>query len=356
MTVLSKNSFIPNRPCLTDDEHIGRSSLVQRAFARLGTDDVQSFAIIGFHKFGKTSFVNYLQQPSVVKQYLGEKGQQYVFLHINLSEKNLNNETEFFSELYKQVEFLLGLSDLNGIRDLDVITDYLEATNKRLVLVLDDFNLIVTNHNYSVAFYERLRSWFSTHQQVGCVVTSPLQLLHLAVPVDLAGSPFFNIFDAYHLEPLAIHEAVTLLNSRLPEQLRGREEDIFEIIKQVGHNPYLIQMAGNIWVSSFEANKDSTLDEIFKTIYQTNLAYYEKIYASLTSNQRENIKSLINPLYKTNTQRIDNKLIQSGWITKDAKKLTALQMEIFFQEKIFPKKSSNLNTWLAKIKLFIYRK
>jgi hypothetical protein len=175
----------------------------------------------------------------------------------------------------------------------------------------------------------------------------------LAIPVDLAGSPFFNIFDAYYLEPLAIHEAVTLLDSRLPERLRGREEDIFEIIKQVGHSPYLIQIAGNIWVSSFETDKDTKLNELLDAIYQINLAYHEKIYASLTANQRENIKSLINPLHKTGVERVDNKLIQSGWVNKDAKKLTALQMERFFQEKFFPKKRSILSIWLAKVKNFI---
>jgi hypothetical protein len=355
MTASPKIHFTPNRPCITAEEYIGRSGLVQRAFARLGTDDVQSFAIIGFHKFGKTSFVNYLQQPSVIQQYLGEKGQQYIFLYINLNEKHLNNENEFFVELYQQAESLLGLSDLKGISDLDVITDWLESTNKRLVLILDDFNLIVTNPNYSVLFYERLRSWFSTHKQVGCIVTSPLQLLHLAIPVDLAGSPFFNIFDAYYLEPLTVTEAVTILDSGLPEQMLGQEKEIFEIIKQVGLSPYLIQIAGNIWVSRFEAGKNTELDVLLDLIYQTNLAYYEKIYASLTANQRENIKSLINPLYKTDVVRMDNKLIQSGWVNKDAKKITALQMEKFFQEKFFPKKVDSLSTWMAKIKNFLVR-
>ncbi|MEK8018855.1 MAG: hypothetical protein VSS75_018435, partial [Candidatus Parabeggiatoa sp.] len=89
-------SFHPERPCIDSPEYVGREYLLQHAYGRLGTEeDVQSFAIIGFHKEGKTSFVNYLQQPSVVERHLGGKANDYIFLYFDLAVLQLNDESAF---------------------------------------------------------------------------------------------------------------------------------------------------------------------------------------------------------------------------------------------------------------------
>ena len=330
--------FYPEKPCSNVQEYIGREALTHQAFSRLGTDDVQSFAVIGFHKFGKSSFAKHIQQPEIVKRYLKEKADQYFFVYIDVLKKNLNNEIDFFHELYKQIEALLGLSELEDITDLEEVTDWLNENNKQLVLIFDNFNLIVTNNNYSLAFYEGLRSWFSTNYKIGCVVTSPLQLLHLAIPIGVSGSPFFNIFDSYFLHSLTLSEAFKLLETSLPNKLKYNQKQLIKITTYVGLNPYELQKAGAIWVS----NSELVFDDILEKIYQNCKPYYEYIYSDLTHKQRENIKSLIDPSYKTNA-RMDNKLITYGWVTEDGKELSSLQMERFFDIKMNPP------TWIEKI-------
>jgi len=326
-------SFHPDKPCLNPQEHIGRESQLQHAYGRLGTDDVQSFAIVGFHKEGKTSFVKYIQEPSVVKKYLGDKANEYVFLYFDLAEHQLNDEAAFFKVLYSKIEEVLAIGNLRDLLDLNKITEWLEKNNQRLILVFDNFNLIVTNPNYRVSFYEGFRSWLSTHRQVGFIVTSPVQLLHLAIPVELAGSPFFNIFDSYVLFPLSITEATHLVCERLPKTLQEREQEIFELIRQFGYSPYPLQQAGKVWVSRFETEGELSFQQVIDDAYQACLPYYEEIYSSLTQNQIKGIASILSSSYKTKL-KIDNNLIDRGWVTKDRSKISAQQMERFFRERL----------------------
>jgi hypothetical protein len=337
-------TFHPHRPCGTPQEHVGRESLVQHAYGRLGTDDVQSFAVIGFHHEGKSSFVKYIQQPKVAKRYLGDNASQYIFLYFDLAEQPLNDETAFFKEFYRRVGETLSLS---GPLDFDKITDWLVTQQRRLVLTFDNFNYIVTNPNYKVAFYEGLRSWLSTHPQIGCIVTSPVQLLRLAIPQELAGSPFFNIFDSYSLSPLSFTEATKLVYDRLPEKLGEREKDIFELITQVGHSPYPLQQAGYIWVTHLEKSGKPAFKQVIDEVYQACLPYYQEIYASLKKNQLENIVGILSHHVP---QRIDHTLIDRGWITKDKSRMVAQLMERFFRERMgIPDKKNPLkglkNLW-----------
>ena len=327
-------SFHPERPCFNPQEYVGRESLLQHAYGRLGTEDVQSFAIVGFHKEGKTSFVKYLQQPSVVERYLGSKANEYIFLYFDLAALQLNDEPTFFDAFYSKIEQVLALPNLKDLLYFNKVTDWLEKNNRRLILIFDDFNLIVTNPNYRVSFYEGYRSWLSTHSHVGCIVTTPVQLLRLAIPVELAGSPFFNIFDSYTLFPLNFTEATRLVYERLPETLQEREKDIFELIGQFGYSPYPLQQAGKVWVSRFKKTGEPSFNQVIDEAYQACFPYYEDIYSSLTNNQLNGIASILNAGYKKTKLKIDNNLIDRGWVTKDRSRISAGQMERFFREQM----------------------
>ena len=340
-------NFHPNIPCLKASEHFGRENLVQHAYGRLGTDDVQSFAIIGFHKEGKSSFVNYIRHPNVKAKYLGEKSENYLFLYMDLSKYQLNNETDFFTVFYRKVTELLKTNDL---QELAKITDFLVKNDKRLILIFDNFNLIVTNPNFRVSFYEGLRSWFSTHSQIGCIVTSPVQLLHLAIPQELAGSPFFNIFDSYSLSPLNLTEATNLIYQHLPDSLKDNGKDVFELITQVGYNPYPLQQAGSIWAANYAKHADPSFKIVIDEVYQACQPYYQEIYAGLKNNQLESIATILSPNYNPKKTRIDNNLINHGWVTKDKTKLASLLMETFFREKMgIPEQKYSL----GKLKQFL---
>ena len=327
-------SFHPERPCLNPEEHVGRESLLQHAFGRLGTDDVQSFAIYGFSKEGKTSFVKYLQQDRVVERYLGDKAKQYIFLYFDVAELQLHDEDAFFKVLYSKISEVLAIPNLKDFSDNKKILDCLEKSNRKLIMIFDNFNLIVVNPKYRVSFFESFRSWLYMHSPVGCIMTSPMRLLDLAMSVELAGSPFFNIFDYYSLFPLSQAEATRLVSERLPEALQDSQKDIFELIGQFGYSPYPLQEAGKVWVSHSDKTGQSAFNkQVINEAYQACLPYYEEIYASLTKQQLESIASILSG-NKSNDVVVDNYLVDRGWVTKNKTRISAGQMERFFRERL----------------------
>ena len=337
-----KLSFHPKRPCLNPEEHVGRENLLQHAYGRLGTDDVQSFAVYGFSKEGKTSFVKYLQQDSVVERYLGDKAKQYIFLYFDVAKLQLHDEATFFKVLYSKISEVLALPNLRDFSDNNKILDCLEKQNRKLIMIFDNFNLIVVNPKYHVSFFENFRSWLYMHSPVGCIMTSPMRLLDLAMSVELAGSPFFNIFDYYSLFPLSQAEATRLVSDRLPEALQDSQKDIFELIGQFGYSPYPLQEAGKKWVSHHDKTGKSVFNkQVIDEAYQTCLPYYEGIYASLTKQQLESIGSILSG-NKNQDLLVDNYLVDRGWVKKNKTGISAGQMERFFRERMEIPSNNNI--------------
>lgn len=334
--------FHPDRPCTIAEEHNGRETIIHHAFGKLGTDDVQCFAIIGFNRIGKTSLLNCLRQPSIIGKYLGPQASRYSFLYMNIKEKEIPEPEIFFMEFYSKIKQLLNIDGLkNRWDDLPRITDFLEKSKQKLIVMFDDFNLIITNPNFPVAFFEGLRSWFSTHGNVGCIVSSPVQLLNLSVPVELAGSPFFNIFDSYSIPPLTPTEAIQLIKTRCLPGMLEREKDVSMLIDHFGCSPYPLHLAGKIWVDQFQNGNTSIEDSIPKS-YEACIPYYEEIYSSLNNKQLENIASILSRKKKKDSY-IDRTLIDRGWIkilgndgympSRQMKRFFCMKLKIHYTEK-----------------------
>lgn len=357
---ISPLTFHPQRPCKKKEEHIGREYILRQAFARLNTDDVQSFVIIGLSKIGKTSFINQIKNPSVVKQFIKpiEKAEKYYFLLFDCEKhiKELHSEEDFFKIFYKKIDKLFDITYLDNMMSLDQITQWLLKYDLRLIIVLENFNLVITNPNFNVIFYDGLRSWFSTNVSIGCIITSPIELLRLAVPTELSGSPFFNIFNAFTLAPLTLTEATMLLDNRLPKELDGHEIEIFDIIKHVGLNPYELQLAGSSWVKNFRKTGEMEFKKSLIFIYNDLIPYYNKLYSSLTDRQIKDIRSIIS---NENITSIDRNLISNGWVAKDKKKIIARQMKKYFCYRLkinFNEKNRTIKRIISFFNKLLYSK
>lgn len=329
--------FHPQRPCQNPEEHTGREQIVSYAYSRLSTmDNIQSFSIIGFKKEGKTSLMNYIRHPSIISTYLGKNAEAYRFLYMDMETENIQNPKVFFDKFYNKISEVIGIEGLHNYwNDLPKITDHLYKNGQKLVVMWDNFNLVVTNPDFSVGFYEGFRSWFYNDGPVGCVLSSPLQLLELSAPVELLSSPFFNIFDAYHVTPLSEMEATELIRRRVPPDVPERDQHIQLLVSNFGLNPYPLQIAGKAWLENYQKGNTS-LDAAIEKGYKACLPYYEDIYSSLKSKQIENIKSIFDPKQKNGRMQMDNLLIDRGWATKAGYEMhiSSKQLERFFKEKL----------------------
>jgi hypothetical protein len=80
----------------------------------------------------------------------------------------------------------------------------------KLVLLLDEFEAITLNRNFTIEFFSFLRS-LPNNYSVSFIVSSAHELQEFCHSREIAGSPFFNIFHKLNLGCLAPEEAHELI-------------------------------------------------------------------------------------------------------------------------------------------------
>jgi len=234
--------FHPNRPCLNANEYIGKGALIKEIYSKISNSE--NVAILGLKNEGKTSLINAICDISQIKLHLQDQSERFRFVCLNAVE--LESEDAFFSQLYQQIKQILPNSpDLLHSSDLIKIKKWLVENSYHLVVVIDNFHFVVSNSKYKDRFYSRLTSWLSDKKSVSCVITSLPNMLHTPNSEDTAGL-FTKIFDNLTLSSLKLSDAIRLIESRLPAALQKRDDDIHELVRQVGHASILLHIAGDI--------------------------------------------------------------------------------------------------------------
>jgi hypothetical protein len=270
-------------PIRAPEEFIGQAGLVRRIFSRIGAERPQSVAVIGGKKSGKTSLLSYLAHPSVREKFL-EGAERCTFCLVpSGSEMSLSPEA-----------FLAGVRALlaptaqagasagtgagaNGYDALRASIDGLHASGRRLIMLMDDFHLITSNHAFPLEFFSFLRS-MANNYNLAYVTTSFLELQKLCAIKDVQESPFFNIFTNLSLGMLTQEEGSVLF-----ARLTGwSAEQSQAVVAWCGSSPYLIKRAAARLLRGKEA---AALDDAQREqILQPELSpYFQEVVALLES-------------------------------------------------------------------------
>jgi DNA-binding response OmpR family regulator len=121
----------------------------------------------------------------------------------------------------------------------------LAATGLRLILALDEFELVAANPHFGQGLFNRLRGLAAQFPlQFVTASKDPLVELTFAHRETLS-SPFFNIFAPLHLGLLAEHEALDLLTTLSARGGRPFAPDtIAYLLDLAGPHPLFLQVAG----------------------------------------------------------------------------------------------------------------
>lgn len=210
----------------------------------------QSVALSGQRRFGKTSLLFHLAHEKISETYgLGADTTRWVYLDGGMFD-GLDEEW-----LYGAIDRVLG-----GDADAVAFPRFVErvralaAQNMRLILCLDEFELIAANARLGPALFNHLRA-LAAQFPLQFVTASRDPLLHItfAHPETLS-SPFFNIFAPLHLPLFSEAEAANLLTT-----LSARTgppftpELVSALIEYVGPHPLFVQVAG---YRAFAASQD----------------------------------------------------------------------------------------------------
>ena len=178
-------------------DFIGRRAIINKIYARIGAGRPQSVSIVGDAKIGKSALLWYLAHTDTRRQFLANS-EDYIYLYISCRELNPATLENFSRRLYRLTSEYAPVKDETNYSKFNYnhykhLIESLHKQHKKIILFLDDFNLITLNPAFPLEFFSFLRS-LANNYNVAYVTTSYEDLQKLCVSKDIEESPFFNIF------------------------------------------------------------------------------------------------------------------------------------------------------------------
>lgn len=233
------NPFFHRGPVRDPAYFFGRTREIEYAADLLR--EGQSLAVSGPRRIGKTSLLFHLGHPAVTAALgLGPDTTRWAYLDGGALD---GLDEEWF---YGSVDRTLG-GDADAVpfaRFVERLRD-LQAHGLRLVLAVDEFELVAANPRFGPALFNRLRG-LAAQFPLQFVTASKDPLLQLTFAHrDTLSSPFFNIFAPLRLGLLTDGEAADLL--AVLSTRAGRpfsQPAVAHLMEFAGPHPLFLQVAG----------------------------------------------------------------------------------------------------------------
>jgi serine/threonine-protein kinase len=174
---------------------------------------------------------------------------------------------------------------LDGVKDM---VQRLETGGLRLAVLLDEFDVVTTNPNFTLEFFSFLR-FLANHFDVAYLTSSGRDLQMLCHTREISDSPFFNIFSTMRLSVFQEDEALELI--RIPSERIGRPlaRHAREILSMAGRFPFFLQMACSHAVEYLEDHPDASepdFAEVRQRFAQEAWLHFRYIWDGFDSHQR----------------------------------------------------------------------
>lgn len=191
----TRNPFLITTPIDTDADFIGREAELRRIFEVVSGPQPQSLCIYGERRIGKSSLLRAFERRASATLTPPEG---YLVIRYDITQAATPGELVL--QLIERVSLArcerpdlttstAALSDLIG---------QVACSGQRLIVLMDDFDQIVTNRDFTADIFNFLRSLLSS-QPISMVLTSRRRLIDVCHE-DVRGSPFFNVFHERRLD------------------------------------------------------------------------------------------------------------------------------------------------------------
>ena len=217
-----RNPYLNRVMIQNPEDFFGRKKEVTRIYSRLDAPHPQSIAIVGERRMGKSSLLNYIYNRKNRKQNM-QHHNDALFAYLDFQRSPDITVPEFIDMLFSMFEFeqTKELPALAGARTLDHLRSAIDALNakgKRVIVLMDEFEMITNNEKFDMQFFSFLR-FLANNFKVAYVTSSAKDLQQLCHTKDIADSPYFNIFSNMPLRPFGYDEAFELIS--VPSQREG---------------------------------------------------------------------------------------------------------------------------------------
>jgi hypothetical protein len=317
MNTPALNPFIYGKPVPTG-RFIGRQAQVRTLFSRVVNGE--STAIVGEPHIGKSSLIAYIADMNTRQVWLSPNIEQHIVVefdcHLLSSDFTV---THFWRHVLDEVEATTtsatttdealkqqcALIEQNnfGSLTLERLFKMLGRQQKRLVLLVDEFDAMLNHPHFSNAEFMGAMRSFATRTDGLVVVTasrlSISQMNRMSTQHNPHGSPFFNNMTEVRLPHLTEAEAAQLIESTLQLQNKTNavsfsDEDRRFIIESAGRHPFLIQVAAaslhDAKVAVPQAEAAATYIQATALFQERTVAHFEDVARTLEANATDVIK------------------------------------------------------------------
>jgi serine/threonine-protein kinase len=304
------------------DQFFGRRRELERIFSRIGGTRPQSVSVLGDRRIGKSSLLKALTWAEVRQSHLGEDD-PYVFSFIDFQQFRQITLDDFFQFLERQVRkaYLEApvTAAASGHESFLRILEHMRDHDRKLVLLLDEFDAITSNTSFDVEFYSFMRS-AANNYPLALVTSSNVELLGLCHSSDVADSPFFNIFSNLYLRPFEPAEALELI--RLPSEREGVSLAPFadQILSLAGNFPFYLQIACSVYFDWLQENTDTepNREELRERFLEEAAPHFRYFWEHLPKESRHVLRRTISGVApEPEYMLLRRKLEREGYVVKE---------------------------------------
>jgi hypothetical protein len=287
------HAFVYGRP-VQPSEFIDRKSDLRTIFNRLRHSE--STAIVGEPHIGKTSLLLKLADGATQQTYLGKDAQYMVVCSLDLHPIGSDyTPVAFWREAldplrdhpdHVTIAPLLEQAGQAGYarRPLEQLFNRLGQSNRRLVLLLDEFDRLLIHPDFQdPAFFALLRSLTTRTGGLAMITASRLSVAEMnnrGRDLLETGSPFFNNVIEMRLRPFNEVTAGRLLD--LAGEAFTTDDRIF-IRRVAGRHPFLLQAMA---AALFEATGDGRQASAAERFYERTSFHFDDLWSTLDDRAR----------------------------------------------------------------------
>ncbi|RSL18362.1 AAA+ ATPase superfamily predicted ATPase [Edaphobacter aggregans] len=228
-----------NRAAIRSSNHFfGRELDLRDIYTRIAGG--QSVMITGERRIGKSSLLNAIGFSR--EEYELDPG--FGFILLDMQSIAGCTEEAFVENLLTLISREMGIAlPEMGRRTLEDAAERIHSHGRRLIIALDEFDVLVWNEKISPEFLVVLRSWTVRHG-FPFVVAFREGSIDRIVSDEKFGSAFLNLFGSVYVGPLREEEARELIRTPARNHdVEFTDEEVEMVLDIAGYFPLYIQIA-----------------------------------------------------------------------------------------------------------------
>ncbi len=309
------NPYFYGVPVRDPRDFFGREEQLRAVFEAL--QKRASVSLVGQRRSGKTSTLYHLMTDTAQRAHGFDK-RSFVFIYLD-PQLGIRDPQDFYEELAEALAEQVpsterGIRGKAGSRHIRYILDELHP--RRLVLMVDEFERLISNENFPIDFFSFLRGLSGTYEV--CYITTTVRRLWECYWGEWKSSPLYNIFQRpLYLGSWTMNEFDHFLSETSKRSGAPIAEHKSEIHELAGRFPFYVQMACSSYFEVWRGQGKITSHnraEIRQRFVEAATPYFERAWKSyLHPEERAALATLAAGKESSNDSMLAH-LVESGYV------------------------------------------